>query len=779
MNPWLYLFGGTLPDDRMYQFNLDWFLKRFTELSLEWDETKAAWLALKEYVENFFNELDVQEEINNKLDAMIEDGTFREVVLPIVQTYATPQIVQSVSEMTNPNKIYVLQSNGHVYDYEGGQFVDTGIVWGSAQNAVVALKRFYSNQTAQAPFDNVDTFPSNSVVSFSDANATGISNAPLNQGVTLTVAGGSSSDPFNSQYFISYSGGTPTMFYRCSNGTTWSKWGRLKNALSQGRYIDATASENPPAPYDDFNTIPQGEVICYNHTQNVDNAPVGGSGCLTYTLMSDTGNAKTQICVKSNGEMLTRTMWGGVWREWRSTGGLQYLNHVSIANPYPTLDDVPLNRFWINSHVEAISEGENPEITTNGSIMTYGGDDYQYAKVMEAKSVRTGMFAYRGTWTAQPGKNWGIWYPWHYVYNDVPNGGLSVYNKIGVIGDSFAHGSIYDSDNQSLGSTENYAWINILAKKCGVPFTGRYTFGGAYCKTWLTDSRGKTAFDNDAIPCDLLFMALGINDSNQTDEQPLGTAADIGTNTNSFYGNYSRIIELVMQKNANTRILCLGVGRFNATYNETTNAIEEIANHYEIPFIDQWRDTYFACSQYDAEKYGNHPTAVGYNSMARAIERLYNLAVVTHTEYFKNLPLELPSSKAKYRNYSDYLPGDILYWFGSANLTYQIKSVYVVNKKTAYFSVELSKNLPAGATINDINCERITHISLIGNNGSIYYSDNSDDTLVLSCERIVSYHTLVLKIEKADGTNFNDTINNAWGGTLIVRRVFISYEPQT
>lgn len=35
---------------------------------------------LKEYVENYFDNLDVQEEINNKLDAMVKDGTFDKII---------------------------------------------------------------------------------------------------------------------------------------------------------------------------------------------------------------------------------------------------------------------------------------------------------------------------------------------------------------------------------------------------------------------------------------------------------------------------------------------------------------------------------------------------------------------------------------------------------------------------------------------------------------------------------------------------------------------------
>ena len=44
------------------------------------EELQAKYIELKAYVDNYFENLDVQEEINNKLDAMAEDGTLTEIV---------------------------------------------------------------------------------------------------------------------------------------------------------------------------------------------------------------------------------------------------------------------------------------------------------------------------------------------------------------------------------------------------------------------------------------------------------------------------------------------------------------------------------------------------------------------------------------------------------------------------------------------------------------------------------------------------------------------------
>ena len=40
---------------------------------------------MKEYMDNYFENLDVQEEINNKLDAMVEDGTLQEIITTYIQ----------------------------------------------------------------------------------------------------------------------------------------------------------------------------------------------------------------------------------------------------------------------------------------------------------------------------------------------------------------------------------------------------------------------------------------------------------------------------------------------------------------------------------------------------------------------------------------------------------------------------------------------------------------------------------------------------------------------
>lgn len=96
------------------ELNLDWFLSQFKELTDAWDDQKTDYEQFKtdvtaefnnlkgqfetldetvaafiEFVNNYFDNLDVQQEVNNKLDEMVSDGTLDSLIQPLFDTYTT------------------------------------------------------------------------------------------------------------------------------------------------------------------------------------------------------------------------------------------------------------------------------------------------------------------------------------------------------------------------------------------------------------------------------------------------------------------------------------------------------------------------------------------------------------------------------------------------------------------------------------------------------------------------------------------------------------------
>ena len=116
-----------------------------------------AYVSLQNYVNDYFGNLDVQEEINNKLDAMTESGELTQLIKnyvdPIYQAYeneinsqvtlinnkvdviasGSPLVATSTSDMTDTTRVYVNTTDGKWYYYDGdsweigGTYQSTGI----------------------------------------------------------------------------------------------------------------------------------------------------------------------------------------------------------------------------------------------------------------------------------------------------------------------------------------------------------------------------------------------------------------------------------------------------------------------------------------------------------------------------------------------------------------------------------------------------------------------------------------------------------------------------
>ena len=99
---------------------------------LEGDVTglHEAYKKLQGYVNDYFSTLDVQEEINNKLDVMAENGTLSNLISVYVKT--SPQYATNTSEMTDKTVLYINGNDGYLYKWNGSTWVSTGILYQSA-----------------------------------------------------------------------------------------------------------------------------------------------------------------------------------------------------------------------------------------------------------------------------------------------------------------------------------------------------------------------------------------------------------------------------------------------------------------------------------------------------------------------------------------------------------------------------------------------------------------------------------------------------------------------
>lgn len=92
---------------RMYA-KVNCLVRMFNKLSKETKETVDEYISkfveLKDFVDTYFENLDVQEEINNKLDQMAEDGTLQEIITTYIQSNVK-WTFDTVSDMQNATNL--------------------------------------------------------------------------------------------------------------------------------------------------------------------------------------------------------------------------------------------------------------------------------------------------------------------------------------------------------------------------------------------------------------------------------------------------------------------------------------------------------------------------------------------------------------------------------------------------------------------------------------------------------------------------------------------------
>lgn len=88
---------------------------------------------LEEYVENYFDNLDVSEEVESVLNKMYKNGDFNTIFAEVVGVYSTPVFVDRMNDMKDTKRIYVLSGNRHIYQAVNGLFFDTGVEYGKSE----------------------------------------------------------------------------------------------------------------------------------------------------------------------------------------------------------------------------------------------------------------------------------------------------------------------------------------------------------------------------------------------------------------------------------------------------------------------------------------------------------------------------------------------------------------------------------------------------------------------------------------------------------------------
>ena len=150
------------PYSNFHDMNLDWIINQWLDMKKSFSTYEEAFKDLKEFVDGYFANLDVQKEINAKLDSMVDDGTFIKLITPLISNDSYPKFVDDVSKMTDTKLVYVLSTNAHIY-YYNNTWIDSGLVYGSF-NSYTPSDIIITPNNINTYFNNLNNAPLNKTI---------------------------------------------------------------------------------------------------------------------------------------------------------------------------------------------------------------------------------------------------------------------------------------------------------------------------------------------------------------------------------------------------------------------------------------------------------------------------------------------------------------------------------------------------------------------------------------------------------------------------------------
>lgn len=291
-------------------------------------------VAFTDFTTNYFENLNVQEEINNKLDEMTESGLLQRILAPITKV----EFVSSTGYMTDHDRIYVLTTNNHIYQYNSTSqaFVDTGAVYSSIDNTFSISNSLVTTSNYSVNLPDLDNAPDNSVYSLLFAKG---ADKPLHMPVDgdsqinllFTIKTASSKKQI---YFSNLMAFTR---HKYMSGA-WTPWATLT-----GTYQTPITNSNYASLMPDINNIDDESTYIFLLTSGTpEHYPITPSGDLEMLETKKVANTDSlQQIFYTRYQIYTRRKYNNAWSTWYKICG-DNPTRIQASNYETLLPDINL-----------------------------------------------------------------------------------------------------------------------------------------------------------------------------------------------------------------------------------------------------------------------------------------------------------------------------------------------------------------------------------------------------------------------------------------------------
>lgn len=254
-----------------------------------------------------------------------------------------------------------------------------------------------------------------------------------------------------------------------------------------------------------------------------------------------------------------------------------------------------------------------------------------------------------------------------YVVNEAPDKAITelplsskIFMRVGVIGDSYTSGWIKDNDNKN---NPNYSWVKHMKQLTGNEWTN-FGVSGSSTKSWVDGTLGQLPqVQTKGNKCQAYVIGLMINDQNTgaSTYVPLGTSSDIGTNANSYYAYYYKLINALLSVNSSAIIFCNTCPRTDGDFPSYNQAVIDVVNYCQNEskkvYLVELRNYYWRNETFNNDALNGHYTAIGYEYMAEIYNKAFSDTINANAYSLKEVNL-IPYDSAEEK--FETLSNDIL-----------------------------------------------------------------------------------------------------------------------
>ena len=405
----------------------------------------SSYTALVNFVNTYFANLDVQEEINNKLDDMASDGSLSALIEPYVQPAVNTKISNMVSsgqfaDIVSPfvppavnTKVNNMVSDGSFKNITDPKVVQATDAWlgehiSNPSNPPLDTSMTLTNAAAQSKavgdlisrcikgisgssydyttLPDANNAPVNSVIGIYNTEATDIAHLPSQAGTLLTADNYDTVGNFTFQLFIDENS---KLYHRIYLSNQWGSWRETLTSEFKDAVVKCISSTYSYTNMSDANNAPVNSIIAvYNdEASQIEHLPEQIGTLITAQYANTNGNFYIQLFIDRYNRLHNRIKLANSWSSWYKTVITDDISTCVMGYPtiitYSEVQDA--NNLTVNRIYAILNEGtEIAHLPIQIGILvceryTQSGGNFAYQKFIDSNMHCYIRAMYGNAWT--------------------------------------------------------------------------------------------------------------------------------------------------------------------------------------------------------------------------------------------------------------------------------------------------------------------------------------------------------------------------------------------